>query len=353
MRPPPRPRPQPPKDSPRPQAKPAQARPAGSSPAQKRTPTRTVRGKAQQGDNLAAPQAEESDPTLRANEVVRKEPSTGKGTGTDVGGRGESRAASTIDPSHRTAPASSSVSTGFAARLDERTKAERRRRWNRISILGLVVLLVFAIAWLLFFSSVFRLSAEQVRITGQGAVIAPGAVEKVVTSEVGTPLTLLDTVGLRNRILRVAGVRDVALTRQWPDGLSVELTAREPVAAVPDGTGFTLRDDVGDVVGRAKKVPKGLPVIKIPDGSDTARTLEAAIFMLNAIPADLHQEIKSISAKTPDAVKMKLRDGATVLWGNQTDADLKVRVFEVLRSAKETKGARVFDVSAPNAPITR
>lgn len=248
---------------------------------------------------------------------------------------------------------STSVSTGFAARLDERTRAQRRRRWIRLSSIGLVVAVMLTLAWLAFLSPVFRLDANQVQISGQGTVIAPGAVEKVTAEEVGTPLTLMDTVGLRNRILEVPGVRDAVLTRKWPDGLSIELVAREPVAAVPDGSTFTLRDDLGDVVGRAKKVPKGLPVIKVPGGADTARTLEAAIFMLNAIPADLHQEIKSVSATTPDAVTMKLRDGATVLWGNQTDAELKVRVFEVLRSAKETKDARVFDVSAPNAPITR
>lgn len=249
--------------------------------------------------------------------------------------------------------ARSSVSTGFVARLDERTRAQRRRHWIRYSIIGAALLVILTILWLVFLSPVFRLSAQKVEITGEGTVIEPGAVQKVVAGEVDTPLTVMDTVGLRNSILDVPGVRDVVLTRQWPDGLLVELTAREPVAAVPDGDSFTLRDDLGDVVGRAEKVPKELPVIEIPDGADTGRSLEAAIFMLNAIPADLHQEIKSVGAKTPDAVTMKLRDGATVLWGNQKDADLKVRVFEVLRSAEETRGAKVFDVSAPNAPITR
>lgn len=249
--------------------------------------------------------------------------------------------------------ARSAVSTGLAARLAERQKATRRRRLIRYGSIGCALVLVLALAWLVFLSPVFRLAQDRVELSGQGTVIAPGAVEDVVADELGTPLTVMDTVGLRNRILDVAGVRDVAVTRIWPNGLTIELTAREPVAAVPDGKRFTLRDDLGDVVGRAEKVPKGLPVIEIPTGGDTARILEAAIFMLNAIPADLHKEIKSVSASTPDAVAMELRDGATVLWGSQADADLKVRVFEVLRSAKETKGSKVFDVSAPNAPITR
>lgn len=216
-----------------------------------------------------------------------------------------------------------------------------------------VVGVVGVLAWLAFLSPVFRLVAEEVVVTGQGSVIAPGAVEKVIEQEVGLPLTRMDTVGLRQRILEVPGVRDAQISRDWPKGLSVTLVAREPVAAVPDGKGFTLRDDEGLVVGRIAKAPKELPVIEIPKGADVARTLEAAIFMLNAIPAELHHEIKNITAPTPDAVAMELRDGAKVLWGSQADAELKVRVFEVLRSAKATSGAKVFDVSAPNAPITR
>lgn len=265
-------------------------------------------------------------------------------------------AAATATASSSTAPSAapaSSVSSGLAARLAERARATRRRRWIRYGSIGAGLLLVMGVAWLAFLSPVFRLDMERIEMTGQGTVIAPGAVEKVVAAEAGTPLTIMDTVGLRNRILDIAGVRDVVVTRDWPKGMKIVLTASEPVAAVPDGTGFTLRDDLADVVGRADAVPDGLPVIEVPQGDQMARTLEAAIFMLNAVPADLHKEIRSVSATTPDAVSMELRGGATVLWGSQADADLKVRVFEVLRTAKSTKDSKVFDVSAPNAPITR
>ncbi len=318
MRPPPRPRP---KDSE--QGQPAKSQPARpAAPLPKQTPREVPRA-------TSSAKAEAAQPSV------------------------ETVIAPTVKSTSKPSAVRSSVSTGFAARLNERTRGQRRRRWIRFSVIGFTVLLILVAAWLAFFSPVFRLSADHVKITGQGTIIDPGAVEKVIVAEIDTPLTLIDTVGLRHRILDVPGVRDAVLTRQWPTGLLVELTVREPVAAVPDGSGFTLRDDLGDVVGRAKKVPKKLPVIEIPSGADTARTLEAAIFMLNVLPADLHREIKSISAATPDAVTMKFRDGATVLWGNQKDSDLKVRVFEVLRSAKETRDARVFDVSAPNAPITR
>lgn len=252
-----------------------------------------------------------------------------------------------------TVASASSVSSGLAARLAERARATRRRRWIRYGSIGAGLLLVLGVAWLAFLSPVFQLDLERVEMSGQGTVIAPGAVEEVVAAEEGTPLTIMDTIGLRNRILDIAGVRDVVVTRDWPSGLDIVLTASEPVAAVPDGTRFTLRDDLADVVGRADKVPDGLPVIEVPQGDQMARALEAAIFMLNAVPADLHKEIRSVSATTPDAVSMELRDGAAVLWGSQADADLKVRVFEVLRTAKATKDSKVFDVSAPNAPITR
>ena len=223
-----------------------------------------------------------------------------------------------------------------------------RGAWGTLAVVVLGVL-----AWGVFFSPLFALDVTEVRISGEGTVIEPDDVVAVVDSVADVPLTRLDTVALRARILDVPGVRDARLTREWPRGLTVELVSREPVAAVPDGTGVVLLDDEGVQVGRADAAPEGLPTMTFDVAAEGRRTLESALILLNALPEGLAREVATISAESPDDVRMTLRGGATVLWGGKSDAALKVRVVEVLRTAKKTKGSRVFDVSAPTAPITR
>lgn len=245
------------------------------------------------------------------------------------------------------------VSTGLAARLAERAAARRHVLLRRAAWVVAGLLVVGAGVWGVFFSPAFALDEEQVVVDGLGTVIAPGAVEQVVSAQAGTPLTRLDTVRLRSRILEVPGVRDASLVRVWPRGLSVELVSREPVAAVPEGAGFVLLDDEGVQVGRATNVPDGLPEITFPLDQDSRRTLASALILLNALPAAIAQDVRTISATSPDDVQMELRGGATVVWGSSAEAALKVRVLEVLRTVKSSRGSKVFDVSAPNAPITR
>lgn len=245
------------------------------------------------------------------------------------------------------------VSTGFAARLAEKAAARRHVLLRRALWVVAGLLVVGAGVWGVFFSPAFALDEDQVVVDGLGTVIAPGAVEKVVAVQVGTPLTRLDTVRLRARILEVPGVRDATIVRDWPRGLTVDLVSREPVAAVPEGGGFVLLDDEGVQVGRSTKVPDGLPEITFPLDQDSRRTLASALILLNALPAKIAQDVRTISATSPDDVQMELRGGATVVWGSSAEAALKVRVLDVLRSAKASKGSKVFDVSAPNAPITR
>ena len=253
------------------------------------------------------------------------------------------------------------VSTGSAARFAERASA--RRRLARRQILGVVggTFAVVGLVWLLFFSPVLALDPAQVRITGAGTVVGVDQVAAVVAARAGTPLPRLDTVGLRDAILEVPGVREARVMRDWPRGIVVELVSREPVAAVPEApandpqgqtvAGFALLDMDGVQVGRVATAPDGLPVVEVPVGD--ARTLTAVLSVLEALPADVLVQVGQISAQTQDTVTMQLRDGARVDWGSAQQAPLKVAVLAALRAAPSSSGAKVFDVSAPTLPVTR
>jgi cell division protein FtsQ len=261
------------------------------------------------------------------------------------------------------------VSGASAARFAERVAMRRRIARHKAYVAGAVVALLGALAWLLLLSPVLALDVTGVQVTGAGTVVDVADVQAVVDEVDGTPLPRLDTIGLRDRVLEVPGVREAKVSRIWPHGLVVALVSREPVAAVPEedagtpgpGTdprdqprgGFTLLDTEGFEVGWTAEAPEGLPVVSVPVGEASKRTLTAVLTILQALPPELRTEVSSIEAATRDTVRMGLRDGKSVVWGSAGDAALKIRVLQALRAAPAAASAQEYDVSAPTLPITR
>lgn len=355
MRPPPRPRPA----APRPDrsgageragrpAAPGGTRPGATTGARRapaeETPTRPVRRVTAPGSDLVP---------ASAGRPRAGGPAPGRG------GRGGTGATPTVPRGTATVPRGTPtaplgvVSHGMAERLAERDAMRRHRVRTRLLAWTSGVLVVAALVWVAFFSSVLGLDAEDVTISGEGTVIDPAQVEAVVAESVGVPLPRLDTVALRERVLALNGVRDVEIRRAWPTGLSVLLESREPVVAVPVDGGFALLDADGVRVRTDPAVPEGLPEIDAPLDDRGAKALDAALVLLNALPADLHAQVAEVSAPTRDAVRMTLRDGVVVEWGSSEDAALKVRVLQTLRAVPENAGVTLYDVSAPTMPVTR
>lgn len=246
------------------------------------------------------------------------------------------------------------VSTGSAARFAERVAMRRRLTRRRVVWTGAGAAVAAALGWLLLISPVLALDVLDVVVQGQGTVVDPAAVQAVVNPHDGTPLPRLDTVALRREVLDVPGVRAAQVSRVWPHGLRITVVSREPVAAVPrTDEGFTLLDVAGVPVGRAATPPDGLPVVSVPLEDPGARAMTAVLTVLEQLPPELAAEIATAAAASQDTVRFELRDGAVVEWGSADQTALKVRVLQTLRSADASRGAAVFDLSAPTLPITR
>ncbi|WP_298459699.1 cell division protein FtsQ/DivIB [uncultured Cellulomonas sp.] len=253
------------------------------------------------------------------------------------------------------------VSSGSAARFAERVAMRRRLARHKVYLAAAVAVLLGALAWLLLLSPVLALDAARVEVTGAGTVVDVADVQAVVAEVDGVPLPRLDTVGLRDAVLGVPGVREAKVSRIWPHGLVIALVSREPVAAVPQAAsvpdapeGYTLLDVEGFGVGWTATPPEGLPVVSVPVVSDGRnRSLDAVLAILQALPPELAAEVATIEAETQDTVRMTLRDDRTVVWGSAAQAELKIRVLQALRAAPAAADAREYDVSAPTLPITR
>ncbi|WP_277212809.1 cell division protein FtsQ/DivIB [Isoptericola croceus] len=243
------------------------------------------------------------------------------------------------------------VSSTMADRLAERSAMRRHRSWRTVVAVVLVAALVGGAGWVVGWSDLLALESGEVTVSGEGSTVDADAVRALVVAAAGTPLLRVDTAAMQSEILALRGVKDVTVQRSWPRGIDVVLTAREPVAAVPDRGRYVLLDAEGVRVGTRKAAPNSLPVVSVPLDDESAGSLRAALAVVAALPAELAVEVEQVSAQTQDDVETVLRDGVSVRWGGQGSLALKVEVVQTLREVAEDAG--VIDVSSPELPVTR
>ncbi|HET8880281.1 MAG TPA: cell division protein FtsQ/DivIB, partial [Arthrobacter sp.] len=98
-----------------------------------------------------------------------------------------------------------------------------------------------------------------------------------------------------------------------------------------------------------------LPVIDSGGGALPQDLFHAITGVLGALPPDVLARLSDASAKSVDAVELKLVDGQTIVWGNAGEKELKAKVLAaLLKAPADPKNpVRVYDVSVPRHPVTR
>jgi len=67
-----------------------------------------------------------------------------------------------------------------------------------------------------------------------------------------------------------------------------------------------------------------------------------------SLPPDIAERVERIGATTRDDVRLHLRSGAVVRWGNAREMEFKAQVLRALLPQR----ARIYDVTAPSLPTT-
>lgn len=267
------------------------------------------------------------------------------------------RGARTGSPGARPAAPSTGLSSGLSGGPStglSTALARARRRRVRARLIGAAVFLVLLAgavgggwyAWDSGAVDVHAVSVVGATRTGDDAV------RDAVGDIVGTPMPLVDTQLVAERVAGLPLVVGVSVSRRWPDTVVVRVTERQPLAAVPSGDGLVVVDREGvtleQVPGPGAQAPDGLPVVAV-DLAAGAGPLVAAATVARGLPADLAARTSSVSAVSEADVRLVV-DGAQVMWGTARDGEAKAAV---LRELMARYPASVYDVSAPGAPATR
>ncbi len=206
--------------------------------------------------------------------------------------------------------------------------------------LPLAVLLLSAAAYALGWSSLFTVSAIEIKGTNNYLPIEIIKGEKLARVEPRVVAT---------RYQKFDWVKSVNVSRNWINGkVSITITERTPIAIYNNlaidaqGKSFLLRD----------QNVANLPKIAAPT-VDSA-IIAAAFF--REIPVEISSQVTLLKVHSGDTFIMEITSKKASLelrWGRNEENALKAKVYQALLLQPENSRLKRVDVSAPHAPIVK
>lgn len=235
----------------------------------------------------------------------------------------------------------------LTSRIEERKSARRKRVWRKVALWSVPVLVGGMIVGLGLFSPFYKLRTDAVLVQGGNDAIH-AEVLREIEAFAGKPLLLLSTREVEAAVEQIATIEDAQVKKKPPQGLEVSVTAVAPAIAVPLADGrFELFTPAGarlKVAGEAGS----LPVVHLADGGERAVQARTGAVVSAALPQNVREKLAKCEVSAAGQVELTLNGGATVLWGDQSEAELKGRVLSLLLDTP----AKRYDVSNPDRPTT-
>jgi cell division protein FtsQ len=231
-------------------------------------------------------------------------------------------------------------------------KARRRKR-ILLGTAGTLAVLIAGIIAAAVYSPLLALRTVTVDGT---KLLTTDQVQAALAPLQGRPLPQIGEQDVTALLHPLVQVKAVTVQARPPSGLHVQVTERVPVALVKQGATFQLVDVDGIELSTTDD-PTSIPLPVVDGGGGTLPKdlFQAITAVLGALPADVLAKLSDASAKSVDAVELKLVDGQTIVWGNAGEKELKARVLAALLKvpADPKNPVRVYDVSVPRHPVTR
>ena len=210
------------------------------------------------------------------------------------------------------------------------------RRLALFSSLALLAIATYILGW----SSFFTVSS--VEITGTKTQLSPGISK-------GEKLARIEPRAIAAKFETLDWVAEAKVSRNWINGkVSIEITERTPVAIFnnivfdSDGNSFVLR-----------QTPSS-PLVQI-QASDLVAAKKAVTFF-SSLPVDLKSALMVVKVRSSGSLVLEVNNAGKNLeirWGDDSDNELKLKVYKALIALPENALIKRVDVSAPHAPIVK
>jgi cell division protein FtsQ len=235
-----------------------------------------------------------------------------------------------------------------------RRQAVRRRHFRRKTVVLAalaVVSLAVAALWPLAHSGIF--SARVLRVDGNHET-STAAILTAAGLESHPPLIDVHGAAGARAVEALPWIATASIATHWPDGVTVTVAERVPVAAVAAGSRWAVVDRTGRVLTLEASPPSGLAhlvSVGTPGGPGTTlRTGRGALAVAAALPAAFASMVTAVSPAPGGGVDLALDNGVGVALGAPEQLPAKFEdVASILAGATLAAGS-VIDVSVPPSP---
>lgn len=243
------------------------------------------------------------------------------------------------------------VNDRIAARRAAVVSARRRRFLRRATVLAVVVAVV---AGALALERSSLVAVASLEVTGVER-LDPAAVRAASGVELGTSVLRVRLDEVERRIESLPLVDAVAVGRDGPLGLVIDVEEVAPAVTVRYADGAVLLDRSGLVLGTG--TARGTPTVRLPGEAPPPGTrvasdpvLAAAHAVVLGLPGPLGSLVDVVRATAPDDVRLVLDSGTVVRWGDEGRADEKARALGAVLEDLDDRVVAAIDVRAPSAP---
>ena len=224
-------------------------------------------------------------------------------------------------------------------------RSRRRRKALAFILIGLVLALLGASLWGVYFST--ALVTKRVNLIGTHNLTRT-QVSLAAQVPLGIPLIRQDLDAIAERTTTLPAVESAAVTRDWPSTITVTVVERRPVFAVHQSSGYVVVDKYGIAYQTQPMLPPDLVLAEVNAGD--APLLSEVAIVAAALPHKLRGKVDRITAGSRDSIALVLTSGRMVTWGSSSDSELKAQVVSALLKQKPKSS---IDVSSPHNPTIR
>ena len=210
-----------------------------------------------------------------------------------------------------------------------------------------IILLTAGLAYLLGWSNALTIKA--ISYAGAPTKSSEAIVKNLTDLEVGQRLARIETRKIAARLQTLPWIESADLSRNWISGkIEIEVTPRLPIA--------TFNGQLMDASGKRFELPGGfkskLPSVFARD----AKSGLAAINLFTKLPTEFSTRTSAFTAISPENINFKISEGKRslmVIWGSDTEIDLKLKVYKALVALPENSKIKKIDLTEPRSPIVK
>lgn len=235
-------------------------------------------------------------------------------------------------------------STDSNLRSIERKRQTKRiaKRNRRIVTFSLAIIIGLFGVYAFYFSS--WLTVKKISVTGN-TIATSVQIQTSADIQIGTPLAKVSSDQINLNLAAISSVDHVEVRRAWPNEIILVVSERKAIATIKEHNYWVFVDAKGVTYGKTFNQPKDLMVLAT---SSNPALIEAAK-VYGEVPKWLDHQIKSVTATSRDNVRLVMIKNRTAIIGDYSRLTRKFAVLKVLLTQK----ARIYDVSAPDVPVTR